>query len=162
MKLFRYLIFIAGLLTLLLALGFVFRVPIATNLWPWPDGRYSYLFIGSILAAACVAMLWIGWTGLFAALPAGALNIFVIAFSTDIYFFWLALGQGRSNLIPYGLASLLTAIASGRAFLWSRRLSLNDLVLPLYSCGSLLGFLSFPCSSRVAHYSSGRRSFPGI
>ena len=60
MKLFRFLTFFAGLLTLMLALGFVFQNPIATNLWPWPDGRYSYLFIGSILAAACVAMLWIG------------------------------------------------------------------------------------------------------
>ena len=126
MKLFRYLTFIAGLLTLLLALGFVFRIPTATNLWPWPDGRYSYLFIGSILAAACVAMLWIGWTGLFGALPAGALNVFVIAFTTCIYFFSLALAQGRSSLIPYGIASLLTAIASGISFLWSRRLSLSD------------------------------------
>ena len=126
MKLFRYLTFFAGVLTLVFALGFVFRMPIATNLWPWPDGRYSYLFIGSILAAACVAMLWIGWTGLFGALPAGALNIFVIALTTCIYFFRLALGHGRSNLIPFGIASLSTAIASGAAFLWSRRLSLSD------------------------------------
>jgi len=98
----------------------------ATNLWPWPDGRYSYLFVGSILAAACVAMLWIGWTGLFGALPAGALNIFVIGFTSSIYFFWLALGGGRSTLIPYGIAALLTGIATGGSFLWSRRLSLSD------------------------------------
>jgi hypothetical protein len=126
MKLFRYLTFFAGVVTLVFALGFVFRMHIATNLWPWPDGRYSYLFIGSILAAACVAMLWIGWTGLFGALPAGTLNIFVIALTTCMYFFRLALGQGRSTLIYYGIASLLTAIASGGAFLWSRRLSLSD------------------------------------
>lgn len=126
MKLFRYLMFSAGLVTLLLALGFVFRNPMATNLWPWPDGRYSYLFIGSILAAAGVAMVWIGWTGLFAVLPAGTLNIFVIAVTTCVYFSWQALQQGRSELIPYGLASLLTAMASGCTFLWSRRLSLND------------------------------------
>ncbi len=71
-------------------------------------------------------MLWIGWTGLFAALPAGALNIFVIALTACIYFFRLALGERRSNLIPFGIASLLTAIASGGAFLWSRRLSLSN------------------------------------
>jgi hypothetical protein len=126
MKLFRYLTFFGGLVTLVLAIGFVFQSPIATALWPWPDGRYSYLFIGSILAAACVAMLWIGWTGLFGALPAGALNIFVIAFSAGIYFLGLAFQQGRSTLIFYGIASLLTAVASGGAFLWSRRFSLND------------------------------------
>jgi hypothetical protein len=126
MKLFRYLTFFGGLVTLVLAIGFVFQSPIATALWPWPDGRYSYLFIGSILAAACVAMLWIGWTGLFGALPAGALNIFVIAFSAGIFFLGLAFQQGRSTLIFYGIASLLTAVASGGAFLWSRRFSLND------------------------------------
>jgi len=126
MKLFRYSTFFGGLVTLVFALGFIFQSPIATNLWPWPDGRYSYLFIGSILAAACVAMLWIGWTGFFGALPAGALNIFVIAFSTSIYFFRLGMQPGRSALIPFGIASLSTAIASGGAFLWSRRLSLND------------------------------------
>ena len=126
MKFFRYVTFFAGIVTLVLALGFIFQNSMATKLWPWPDGRYSYLFIGSILAAACVAMLWIGWTGLFGALPAGALNIFVIAFCTGIYFLWLAFQQGRSTLIPYGIASLLTAIASGAAFLWSRRFSLSD------------------------------------
>ena len=126
MKLIRYLTFFAGLLTLVLALGFVFQNPMATNLWTWPDGRYSYLFIGSILAAASVAMLWIGWTGLFGALPAGALNIFVIALGTCIYFFGLVIQQGRSDLIPYGIASLFTVIASGGSFLWSRRLSLTD------------------------------------
>jgi hypothetical protein len=126
MKLFRYLTLLAGVVTLVLAFGFLFQNSIATSLWPWPDGRYSYLFIGSILAAASVAMLWIGWTGLFAALPAGALNIFVIALCSGIYFFQLALGQGRSTLIPYGIASLVTAIASGGSFLWSRQFSLSD------------------------------------
>ena len=71
-------------------------------------------------------MLWIGWTGLFAALPAGALNIFVIAFGTGVYFFWLVFQQGRSTLVPYGIASLLTAIVSGSSFLWSRHHSFND------------------------------------
>lgn len=126
MKPFRYLILIGGFVTLLFALGFIFQLRFATNLWPWPDGRYSYLFIGSILAAACVAMLWIGWTGEFAALPAGTLNIFVIAVTTGIYFFQLALQEGRPNLMPFGLASLLTALASGASFLWSRRLPLSD------------------------------------
>lgn len=126
MKLFRYLTFFAGLITLVLALGFAFQNSTAKNLWPWPDGRYSYLFIGSILAAAAVAMIWIGWTGLFEVLPAGALNIFVIAGLTCIYFLSLVLQQGRLTLVPYGIASLLTALASGGAFLWSHRLPLTD------------------------------------
>ena len=63
MKILRYLTLIGGLVMLVLAIGFVFQNPIATSLWPWPDGRYSYLFIGSILAAAGAAMIWVGWIG---------------------------------------------------------------------------------------------------
>ena len=126
MKLIRYLTLIGGFFMLALAAGFVFQIPIATSLWPWPDGRYSYLFIGSILAAAGAAMLWTGWTGETGALPAGSLNIFVIGLTTMIYFFQLVIQQGRWNLIPFGIAALLAAIASGASFLWSRRLPFTD------------------------------------
>lgn len=126
MKLFRYLTLAGGFVILILAAGFIFRIPFATAIWPWPDGRYSYLFIGSILAAVSAAALWIGWTGEWNALPAGALNVFVIAVTTSAYFFKLALGDGRAELLPFGIVSVLMAIASGLAFLWGRRLPLPE------------------------------------
>jgi hypothetical protein len=126
MKNLRYLTVLGGLGILALALGFIFQIPLVINLWPWPDGRYSYLFIGSILAAVSVAALWIGWTGEFGAMPAGSLNVLVIVITSAIYFFQLALQEGRSDLIPYAVITLITAIPSGAAFLWSRRLPLND------------------------------------
>jgi hypothetical protein len=125
MKLIRTLIFLGGLVILALGFGFIFRVPLALGIWPWEDGRYSYLFIGSILAAVSAAAFWIGWRGELAALPAGSLNVFVIALTTSIYFFNLA-AQGRSGMLPFGVASVLMAVAGGTAFLWSRRLSLID------------------------------------
>src|SRR3990172_4255608 len=99
MKMIRYATVFGGLVILALAIGFIFQLPFAINLWPWQDGRYSYLFIGSILAAVSAAAFWIGWTGEFGALPAGSLNIFVIAVTTAIYFFQLA-RDGRPELIP--------------------------------------------------------------
>ena len=126
MKFIRNLTFIGGLVVLALAFGFIFRVPLVLSFWPWEDGRYSYLFIGSILAAAGVAMLWTVWRGEVGALPAGSLNLFVIGLTTSIYFFQLALQQGRLNLIPFGIVSLFTAIASGASFLWSRSLPFSD------------------------------------
>lgn len=125
MKLIRTLIFLGGLVILALGLGFIFRVPLALSIWPWEDGRYSYLFIGSILAAVSAAALWIGWSGELGALPAGALNVFVIALTTSVYFFNLA-AQGRSKILPFGIASVLMAVTSGAAFFWSRRLPLTD------------------------------------
>ena len=126
MKILRYLTLIGGLVMLLIAIGFVFQNPIAIKLWPWSDGRYSYLFIGSILAAAGAAMLWVGWTGELGVLPAGSLNILVIAAMTSVYFFQLAFQEDRPALIPFGIASLLTAIASGTSFLMSRGLPFSD------------------------------------
>lgn len=110
---------------LALAIGFIFRLPFAVSLWPWEDGRYSYLFIGSILAAASAAALWIGGTGELCNLPAGTLNLLVIGLTTSIYFFYLYL-QGRSELLVYAIGSLLVGLISGVFFLWSRRLPLTD------------------------------------
>ena len=125
MKMIRSLILISGLVILVLAFGFIFRVPLALSLWPWEDGRYSYLFIGSILAAVSAAALWIGWTGELGILPAGSLNVFVIALTASIYFFSLV-SHGRSDMLLFGLASILMIFVSGATFLWSRRLPLAD------------------------------------
>jgi hypothetical protein len=125
MKMLRYGTVLGGLIIFAYAIGFIFQIQFATNLWPWEDGRYSYLFIGSILAAVSAAAFWIGWTGEFGALPAGSLNIFVIAVTTCIYFFRLA-QDGRPELILFGVAGVFSAVVSGAAFWWSRRLPIAD------------------------------------
>jgi len=124
MKLIRTLILLGGLFILALAFGFIFRLPFALGIWPWEDGRYSYLFVGSILAAVSAAALWIGWSGELGALPAGSLNVFVISLTTAVYFFHLN-AQGRAGLLAFALASVLMALASAAAFLWSRTLPLT-------------------------------------
>ena len=126
MKPLRYLMIFFGVATLAFGLGFVFQLPAVTGVWPWPDGRLSYLFVGSIFAAISAAALWIGWSGEFAALAAGTLNVLITATATCVYFFMLALQAGRNNLLPIALGALLAALAGGGAFLWSRRLSLRD------------------------------------
>jgi hypothetical protein len=126
MKQIRIAVFVGGWVILALAIGFIFQLPFATGIWPWPDGRLSYLFIGSILAAISAAALWIGGSGELGALPAGSLNIFVIGVTTLVYFLYLALQQDRPEMLPYGIASLFIAIAGGSSFLWSRRIPLRD------------------------------------
>lgn len=125
MKLLRGLTIVGGLVIFIFAFGYIFQLPFAVTTWPWEDGRYSFLFVGSILAAISVAALWVGWTGEFGALPAGALNIFVIAITTSIYFFKLV-SQGRSDLTLYGLLSALSAVVSLIAIFWSLRIPLKD------------------------------------
>ncbi len=126
MKALRYAIVLSGLVILALALGFIFQLPFATSMWPWPDGRLSYLFLGSILAAVSAAALWIGWSGELGALPAGALNIFVIAVTFSLYTFQLARQANLDHLFQYSIFYLLMAIASAASFLWSRKIDLLD------------------------------------
>ena len=125
MKILRYATVLGGLVILALAIGFILQIQFAIKLWPWQDGRYSYLFVGSILAAVSAAAFWIGGTGELGALPAGSLNIFVIAVTTSVYFFQLA-RDGRPELVTFGITGLVSAVVSGAAFLWSRRLSLAN------------------------------------
>jgi len=125
MNVLRYTVLIGGTLILALGLGFAFQLPPATATWPWPDGRLSYLFLGSILAAVSAAMLWVGWTGSWGALPAGSLNVLVISLLAGGYFAYL-LADGRAELLTFVVVSLLAALASAGAFLWSRRLPLPD------------------------------------
>lgn len=112
---------IGGLFVLALAFGFIFRIPLALGIWPWEDGRYSYLFIGSILAAVSAAMVWSGWTGELGVLPAGSLNIFVISLGTTFYFVYQAL-QGRSELFIFSGLTVIMAFVSGGTFLRMHRL----------------------------------------
>ncbi len=125
MKLLRMTILAGGFFILAWGLGFAFQLPLATATWPWPDGRLSYLFIGSILAAVSAAMLWVGWTGAWGALPAGSLNVLVISLLAGGYFTYLLI-NGRAELLTFVVVSLLVVLASAGAFFWSRRFSLPD------------------------------------
>ena len=126
MKLMRIALLAGGAVVMLLALGFVFQVPFVTALWPWPDGRLSFIFVGSILAAAAASMLWIGWSGELGAMTGGLSNLLVMGVSASIYFFRLAVQEERTNLIPYLATTLLMALASAAILAWSRTLGLRD------------------------------------
>lgn len=126
MKQIQYATLLGGFFILALALGFIFQIPFVTSIWPWPEGRLSHLFIGSILAAVSAAAIWIGWTGELGAMAAGALNVFVISIASTYYFLVLALGENHSEILWHGYISSLMAVISFMAFQWSRRLEMRD------------------------------------
>ena len=121
----RYPVLIGGALTLILGLGFAFHIDIVTDVWPWPDGRLSYLFIGSILAAMSAAMLWIGWVGEWGALPAGLLNLLIMALTITIYFFYLS-ANGRQELLPYAIVGSFITIITAVFFPITQKIPLQD------------------------------------
>jgi len=101
----RALLIIIGAVLLVLCAGFFFGNADALALWPWPDGRLSYVFIASILAAIGAPVLWMGLSGELAAMRGGALD-FTVTYS-GIAITLLLFGASIAEMIS--VKSFLTA-----------------------------------------------------
>ena len=73
----RILLVLTGLGLLVLCAGFFLGHTDALALWPWPDGRLSYVFVSSILAAIGAPVIWMGLSGELAAMRGGSLDFAV-------------------------------------------------------------------------------------
>lgn len=110
-----------------LAGGFFAQTPWATSLWPWTGSRLSFIFIASILAASALPVIWIGWSGEFAAVTGGALNLCVSyaamgAFAFDRH----AHDPSRRAALLFASACVVAALASLLLMVWARRLPFRD------------------------------------
>jgi hypothetical protein len=86
----------------------------------------SYVFIGSILAAIAVPILWIAVSGEMAAIRAGAIDLTVMYGGMCVYTVTLTGVRGEPRLWPYQLAFGLAAAASVVAFLLARPVPWTD------------------------------------
>lgn len=53
---------IAGLVMVVLAIGFFLQQTWATAIWPWKASKLSNIYLSSIFAAIAAPMLWIAWS----------------------------------------------------------------------------------------------------
>lgn len=118
----RAVLIVTGIADAILAVGFALRLSWATGTWPWTEGRLTYLFLASMLAAVSVALLWIGVTGEWGSLPAGSLNLVVMMGGIAISFIPAAIHSGDNQLLAYAIAAGIAALVSLAFFLWSLRL----------------------------------------
>lgn len=70
----RTLLIGTGIVLFIGCAGFWLQQPEVIALWPWPDGRLSYIFIASILAAIGAPVIWMGINGELAVMRDGALD----------------------------------------------------------------------------------------
>lgn len=121
-----FLLIITGIVVLVLAAGYYFRSPWAIWTWPWPDGRLTYIFIASILAAIAVAIIWIGFTREWGHLAAGSLNL-LITMSGITAFLVLHSGRtGQVQLLGYAAFAGVTVVLNLLILIWSRRFQIPD------------------------------------
>jgi len=105
----RTLLVITGVILLMLCAGFFFDLPEVLALWPWPDGRLSYVFVASILAAIGAPVLWMGLSGELAAMRGGALD-FTVTYS-GLAVMLLLFGASISEMISLKLFLTIAIIS---------------------------------------------------
>ena len=115
-----------GVAALVLAAAFCLRWGWATDLWPWPDSRLSFIFIGSILAAIAVPLLWIAISGELAAVAAGGIDLGVMYGGMTVYVLALLGDPGQPDLAPYAAVFGAGALASLAAWRAGSRIALVD------------------------------------
>lgn len=85
-----YILFLTlvGVVQAIFAIGFVIRPSFATDVWVFPNtSGLSYLFIGSIFAAAAASTLWCLWAREYGALVGIALDYLIILLPLSIFSF---------------------------------------------------------------------------
>ena len=122
----RALFVLVGIVFLITTAGFFFRLSWATSLWPWTDGRLSYIFLSSITAAIAAPIIWIGLTGEFGAARGGAVNLGIVALGTSVYLFVLYGREGESQLLVSAIATTFFIALNIGIFIWSNQQAIQD------------------------------------
>jgi hypothetical protein len=115
-----------GIALLALAAGFALEQPWATRTWPWPDGRLTYIFVASILAAIGAPVIWIGASREWAAAAGGALNLVITFDGTAWVMFNAYRRDGRPHLRDYAIGFAIAAVWNVGLLIWGARLKTID------------------------------------
>ena len=113
-------------LLLVVGSGFLLGAGWAHRLWPWPDGRLSYLFVASMMLAQAGSVAWVALTLELQAVRGGLIGFAASAIGIAAY----AIGsQGASPnpaLWPWAGAGIVMAAGSVGLLLISPRFPIRD------------------------------------
>ncbi len=124
----RAITIIQGVVFVALTIGFGFRLPWATAIWPFDflETRLGFLFLTSIAAAVAAPSLWAGLTDELRAVPAGAINFTVMLAGMAAFLFQEHARDPRPDLARAGLVAGLLAVGSLGVFLLGMRIPWRD------------------------------------
>jgi hypothetical protein len=116
----------AGIVAVILTIGFYFQMSWATSLWPWPDGRLTYIFAASITAAIAAPIIWMGPSAEWGAAFSGAINLIIQAGGMAIFMLQFSSMSEQPNLVTYALVFGAFALVNVGVLFWSRRHHTRD------------------------------------
>jgi hypothetical protein len=122
---FRYFLFVVCAVQAFFAAAFVVPLPLAVQLWPFPDTtQMTYIFIASIFAAAAASTLLPLLLREYGALAGVALDYVTIFIPMAIFAFQIALGG--SAILLFGVLLIAGAAFGLGLLLWSIRIPIRD------------------------------------
>jgi hypothetical protein len=139
-----------GIVSTVIAAGLVFEVPPITNLWPFPVSLLTYEFLGSVVLAFAVPILWIAWTGDLGAAAGAGMTAAAAAIGIGLALLPRVANESRlltfaAGGIGLGIVALsATAVALRRPFRDPRgtppvvRLALAAFAVLLVAAGALI------------------------
>lgn len=134
-----------------LAIGFICQLDWAQDLWPFELSQLTSIFLGSILAAIAVPILWIAATREWAALGASALFPMLMLAGMAIYLVEEELADDASGLIGFALAMAAGAASALALAVVGSRYPLRDRrPVPLVVRGSFAVFAVVLIASGIA------------
>lgn len=113
-----------GVIALILTYGFYSQHEAFINLWMWPDGRLTYIFLASMTAAIAAPILWISLTKEWKAAVGGGINLSIQALGVFVFLLILSLnGTGYwGHVIVFALFCVLSFVV----YRWMSRFSWRD------------------------------------
>lgn len=126
MKTIRYLLLLICAIQFFFAFAFFVRLPIATNIWPFPGTTpLTYMFVASIFAAAAASTLWVAASEHYGAIAGIGLDYFFILAPVAVLSFQLGSREGDAKMTAYGVACVVGALFGLGLLVWGARLPLD-------------------------------------
>jgi hypothetical protein len=123
----RYFMFIACGVQLFFAVAFIFQWPIARQVWPLSyTNQTTFIFIGSIFAAAAASTVWCLLAREDGALAGVALDYLTIFTPISIFAFQLASRSSNPRILPFAVVCVAGALFGLGLLLWSIRIPIRD------------------------------------
>lgn len=124
-----------------LALGHIAQMEWAAGTWPYEIGPLSRYFLGAILAAIAVAVIWVSASGDLGALRASAPFPLLMLAAIAVYLVGRELATDDRGLIPFAIAMAIGAAYAAAAFAVGSRSPVRDRrPLPPLARGSFVLF----------------------
>lgn len=160
-KAFRIAAGVYAAVALLLVVGFGFQLEWATRLWPWPEGRLTYVFISSILAVVAASIATWVYTDEPAEGQALSLVTFVAAAAGAVQFARVYRRDDESQLLTASIVFALAALVSAAIAMWSFRHSFRDTIpTPKFLRWTFAGYVVALIITGVAMIAKADTIFP--